>query len=162
MDYKGYYSSPIGTICIQAIDKGITNIDFINDNISDIKMNHTNSVIQQCIIELEEYFSGIRKIFDVELIINGTEFRKKIWNELLKIPYGTTKSYKDIATLVGNPNAVRAVGGANHNNKISVIIPCHRVIGANGSLTGYGGELWRKEWLLKHEGAIYESIKSIK
>ena len=104
--------------------------------------------------ELEEYFSDSRKTFDVPLDYEGTEFQKQSWKALLKIPYGETRSYQDQANAINNPKAVRAVAGANHSNKLSILIPCHRVIGKNGSLTGYGGELWRKEFLLKLENAL--------
>lgn len=147
--YKGFYNSPIGYIYIKSTNYEITNLDFINEKL--VYLENTNYIINQCIIQLDEYFNGTRKNFDIKLAINGTEFRKNVWNELLKIPYGTTKTYKDIALSIGNPKAVRAVGGANHNNKIPIIIPCHRVIGTNGILVGYGGELWRKKWLLEHE-----------
>lgn len=146
--YKTYYSSPIGTVQIKGSLEGIISLYFIEQNIehSDIP-----ECLKECVKQLDEYFKGIRKEFTVKLIIEGTEFRKKVWGKLLDIPYGETCSYIDIASAIGNRKAVRAVGGANHNNEISIIIPCHRVIGSNGSLTGYGGGLWRKEWLLKHE-----------
>lgn len=98
--------------------------------------------------QLREYFEGERKVFDLPLKISGTPFQEMVWGELLKIPYGETRSYKDIATSIGNPKASRAVGMANNRNKIAIIIPCHRVIGANGSLTGYAGGLDIKEKLL--------------
>jgi len=101
--------------------------------------------------QLDEYFRGKRKVFDLKLEPRGTAFQKKVWRQLLRIPYGETRSYKDIARDVGNNQAVRAVGMANARNPISIIIPCHRVIGIKGDLVGYGGELWRKQWLLDHE-----------
>ena len=109
-------------------------------------------IITQCVLELDEYFAGMRRSFDVPLMLNGTAFRQKVWLELARIPYGMAISYIELARRVGNPKAPRAVGGANHNNPISIIIPCHRVIAADGSLCGYGGGVWRKEWLLEHEG----------
>lgn len=107
--------------------------------------------LKDCVIQLDEYFEGKRKNFKLKIHTTGTDFRRRIWNELMKIPYGSTCSYMDIAESIGNKNAVRAVGGANHNNNIIIIIPCHRVIGKNGSLTGYGAGLWRKKWLIEHE-----------
>jgi methylated-DNA-[protein]-cysteine S-methyltransferase len=105
--------------------------------------------------ELDEYFRGEREMFTVPLAAAGTEFQMAVWDQLIKIPYGTTVSYGDIAAALGKrPVASRAVGLANGSNPISIIIPCHRVIGANGSLTGYGWGLDRKEWLLRHEGAL--------
>jgi methylated-DNA-[protein]-cysteine S-methyltransferase len=101
---------------------------------------------------MDEYFEGSRKEFQLPLAPEGTDFQKRVWSELLNIPYGATCSYLDVARALGDANAIRAVGAANGRNPISIIIPCHRVIGADGSLTGYGGGLWRKEWLLRHEG----------
>jgi methylated-DNA-[protein]-cysteine S-methyltransferase len=101
--------------------------------------------------QLREYFSGSRREFDVKLSPRGTEFQRAVWNELLRVPYGTTISYGELARRIGRPDAVRAVGAANGANPIPIIVPCHRVIGANGTLTGYGGGLDRKRWLLDLE-----------
>ena len=103
--------------------------------------------------QLEEYFAGARSRFDVPLAADGTEFQKRVWNALTAIPYGTTISYLELARRIGNPKAVRAVGLANGRNPISILVPCHRVVGSDGSLTGYGGGLERKRWLLQHEAA---------
>ena len=102
--------------------------------------------------QLAEYFSGKRQTFDLELAPRGTPFQLAVWNALLAIPYGDTISYAELARRIGKPAAVRAVGAANGANPIPVIIPCHRVIGSNGTLTGYGGGIERKQWLLAHEG----------
>ncbi|MBC9786055.1 methylated-DNA--[protein]-cysteine S-methyltransferase [Heliobacterium chlorum] len=110
-----------------------------------------------CLQQLDEYFRGTRKDFNVKLNPQGTQFQKQVWRKLPDIPYGKTASYKDIAEAVGNPKAVRAVGGANSQNPISIIVPCHRIIGSNGKLTGYAGGLWRKEWLLAHEQKVHTS-----
>lgn len=104
-------------------------------------------------LQLEEYFNGTRKAFDIPLDLVGTEFQKSVWRSLLLIPYGTTTTYGKQAVLIGKPSSVRAVANANGKNKISILLPCHRVIGADGSLTGYGGGLWRKEKLLALEKA---------
>ncbi|MCG2793619.1 MAG: methylated-DNA--[protein]-cysteine S-methyltransferase [Weeksellaceae bacterium] len=104
--------------------------------------------------ELQEYFAGKRKEFTVPLSMVGTDFQKQVWEILRSIPYGTTISYQEQANLLGNPKAVRAVANANGLNKISIIIPCHRVIGTNGTLTGYGGGIWRKQKLLELEKSI--------
>lgn len=146
--YTAYYNSPIGLIEINGTVDAVISLNFVND---ETKSNYIPSCLEECANQLEEYFKGIRFDFKLNLHIEGTEFRKKVWSKLLQVPYGETRSYLDIANAIGNKKAVRAVGGANHNNKISIIIPCHRIIGSNGSLVGYGGELWRKEWLLKHE-----------
>ena len=104
--------------------------------------------------QLSEYFAGTRRDFDLPLRLQGTVFQQRVWQELTEIPYGTTWSYGQLAKRLGNPNASRAVGLANGQNPISILVPCHRVIGADGSLTGYGGGLERKQWLLTHEGAL--------
>jgi methylated-DNA-[protein]-cysteine S-methyltransferase len=102
--------------------------------------------------QLLEYFAGKRQIFDIPLALRGTEFQLAVWNELLRIPYGDTITYAELAQRIGRPSAIRAVGAANGANPIPVIVPCHRVIGSNGTLTGYGGGIQRKQWLLAHEG----------
>jgi methylated-DNA-[protein]-cysteine S-methyltransferase len=102
--------------------------------------------------QLTEYFAGTRREFDLPLRLRGTEFQKRVWQELTEIPYGETWSYGELAKRINNPSASRAVGLANGRNPISILVPCHRVIGADGSLTGYGGGLERKRWLLAHEG----------
>ena len=101
--------------------------------------------------QMREYFAGERRKFDVPLDAPGTAFQQSVWQALREIPYGAIRSYGDIASAVGSPKAVRAVGTANGMNRIAIMIPCHRVIGADGTLTGYGGGLWRKDWLLRHE-----------
>ena len=102
--------------------------------------------------QLKEYFAGTRRSFDLPLRLQGTEFQQRVWQELTQIPYGETWSYGQLAKRIGKPSASRAVGLANGRNPISILVPCHRVIGADGSLTGYGGGLERKQWLLAHEG----------
>jgi len=104
--------------------------------------------------QLKEYFQKKRRHFELPLYLAGSEFQKTVWNMLLSIPYGKTTSYGWIASKLGKPMAVRAVGRANGCNRIAIVVPCHRVIGQNGDLVGYGGELWRKKWLLEHEGAL--------
>ena len=106
-------------------------------------------------MQLQEYFSGTRQTFDLPLDVSGTAFQQEAWVALQQIPYGTTLTYQQQATAMGRPAAVRAVGTANGRNPLSIVVPCHRVIGANGSLTGYGGGLHRKRWLLSHEGANF-------
>jgi methylated-DNA-[protein]-cysteine S-methyltransferase len=101
--------------------------------------------------QFEEYFNGTRKTFDIPLSPEGTEFQKKVWTELLNIPYGETTTYQQMANKLGDPKVIRAAASANGKNPISIVIPCHRVIGSDGSLTGYAGGLHRKKWLLEHE-----------
>jgi methylated-DNA-[protein]-cysteine S-methyltransferase len=152
--FRTYYSSPIGVLQITASEDSITALGFCDSQPEFIEMADEPAVIKDCKSQLDEYFQGNRADFNLKLSLSGTDFQNKVWNELLKVPYGKTASYKDIAKVCGNPKAVRAVGGANHNNRIAIIIPCHRIVGSSGKLTGYAGGLWRKEWLLRHEGII--------
>ena len=147
--YKAYYDSEIGVIEITGTEEGIKALEFVESLPRGRKNIHP--CLQECIKQLDEYFKGERKEFSLNLQPEGTDFQKKVWDRLLKIPFGNTVSYLDIARALGDEKSVRGVGMANGRNKISIIIPCHRVIGGNGQLIGYGGGLWRKDWLLKHE-----------
>jgi methylated-DNA-[protein]-cysteine S-methyltransferase len=115
--------------------------------------------LPEAVRQLEEYFAGKRRDFDLPLHLDGTEFQQRVWRVLTEIPYGETWSYGELAKRIGNPNASRAVGLANGRNPVSIVVPCHRVIGADGSLTGYGGGLQRKQWLLAHEG-LHQPMRS--
>ncbi|MDM5154580.1 methylated-DNA--[protein]-cysteine S-methyltransferase [Bacillus sp. DX1.1] len=148
--YQAYYDSELGCIEITANDEGITSVIFVEER----KEENKNPIVEQCITELDEYFQQKRTEFTVPLQADGTPFQKNVWDALYTIPYGQSASYLDIAEQVGNTKAVRAIGGANSRNPISIIVPCHRVIGKSGKLVGYAGGLWRKEWLLKHEGIL--------
>lgn len=114
----------------------------------------SNALLARIELQAKEYFSGMRKDFDIPLDQMGTSFERSVWQALMKIPYGETRSYGELAAQLGKPGAARAVGRANGMNYIPIIIPCHRVIDSDGNLHGYGGGLWRKRWLLEHEGAI--------
>jgi methylated-DNA-[protein]-cysteine S-methyltransferase len=107
--------------------------------------------LQDCVQQLSEYFNDTRKEFNLKLNPQGTEFQKRVWNELLNVPFGKTRTYSEQSKKLGNIKAIRAVASANGKNPIWIIIPCHRIIGSDGSLTGYAGGLWRKKWLLEHE-----------
>jgi len=156
MTGRGYYSSPVGDLIIESEGDRITTIGFLNTE----KIETLSSpAVEQCIIELEEYFFKGRKFFTLEPDFTGTEFQIRVWNELLNIPYGKTISYQELAIRLGDPNLVRAVGMANGENPVAILVPCHRVIGSNGDLIGYGGGLDRKEWLLNHEGAFARQLK---
>jgi methylated-DNA-[protein]-cysteine S-methyltransferase len=150
-----YYNSPVGELIIESEEDKITTVNFLKDS---KREENSTAVIDQCITELDEYFYKGRKFFTVELNPPGTEFQKKVWNELLTIPYGKTISYEALAIRIGNIKSIRAVGLANGQNPIAIIIPCHRVIGKGGELVGYGGGLDNKEWLLHHEGAILKQL----
>lgn len=151
--YFQHLNSPIGWLKISASQDGVTAIDF--DSPPANKHPDTpNTHSQQCAIELEEYFSGSRQYFTVPLTPQGTTFQLNVWCALQKIPFGETCSYLDIANAISNPKAVRAVGGANGRNPIPIIIPCHRVIGRDGTLVGFSGGMEKKIWLLQHEGVL--------
>lgn len=142
-------NSPVGFIEVKGDDSGIVSILFFDKAEVTAQIP---AVLQECVTQLNEYFAGNRREFNVKINPQGTDFQKKVWNELLKIPYGTTITYKELAIRLGDVLCIRAAGTANGKNKINIIIPCHRVIGSNGSLTGYGGGLPRKRFLLQFEG----------
>ncbi|MEN8193393.1 MAG: methylated-DNA--[protein]-cysteine S-methyltransferase [Bacteroidota bacterium] len=148
--YITYLKSPIGQMKISADNNSVNSILFVFKD-TEMEEENLNDILTQCKIELSEYFAGKRKEFDVPIQQEGTEFRQRVWTELIKISYGKTVSYNDIAKALGDRNSIRAVGSANGKNLISIIVPCHRVIGSDGNLTGYAGGLWRKKWLLNHE-----------
>lgn len=150
-----YYTSPVGELMIESDEGKVITVHFLKDSKQE---EFRTTVIEQCIAELEEYFFTGRKFFTVELDLRGTDFQKKVWNELLTIPYGTTISYQALAIRIGNIKSIRAVGLANGQNPIAIIVPCHRVIGKSGELIGYGGGLENKEWLLYHEGALLKQL----
>ena len=145
-------ASPVGPLHLFANEEGLTCLYM---NIQRYEMpdgeEGSNSILEQAKQELTEYFEGSRREFSVPLDPHGTDFRKSVWAELMNIPFGKTISYGELAKRLGDPLLTRAVGTANGANPISIIIPCHRVIGANGHLTGYGGGIERKRWLLDHE-----------
>lgn len=142
-----YYKSPLGILKIVEEKQYITKIEVVDVGGKEKK----TKILEECKKQLEEYFSGNREVFSVPILINGTNFQKKVWNQLLKIPYGETRSYSDIGEMIGSPNGSRAVGNANNKNPIMIIIPCHRVIGKNGKLVGYRGGIEKKEILLNIE-----------
>lgn len=156
----GQYQSPIGTIRVIADESGIKRIEIFDDQWEEYLKNNpeiaeNQELCGEAIRQLDEYFNGKRKQFDLPLSIEGTDFRKKVWKALLTIPYGEVRSYAEVAELIGNPKAVRAVGQANKANQIPIIIPCHRVIGKSGDLVGYAGNRTSfKEKLLEAEGFL--------
>ena len=141
--------SPIGTIAISGTKWHITGIHFSECEPADKPANLP--IIKTCANQLKEYFAGKRKQFSIPLLLDGSDFQIRVWQELQKIPFGHLISYEDLARRISNKNFTRVVGRANGENKISIIIPCHRVIGKDGSLVGYGGGLQRKQWLIDHE-----------
>ncbi|MGB4608952.1 MAG: methylated-DNA--[protein]-cysteine S-methyltransferase [Tissierellia bacterium] len=145
-----FYDTDIGKITIAEEDGYITHVLFGHENLPDSRVNET-ALLKDAHKQISEYLKGERRSFDLPLSPSGTEFQQRVWKALTGIPYGETVTYEDIARKVGNEKACRAVGMANNRNPISLIIPCHRVIGKNGKLTGYGGGLGIKEYLLKLE-----------
>jgi len=141
--------TPVGTLEIKGDENGLASVHFLDseEKTSTIIPN----VLQPTMDQLKEYFEGTRTHFDLKLNPEGTSFQKKVWQQLEKIPYAKTASYQEIANRLGNPKVIRAAASANGKNPIAIIIPCHRVIGSDGSLTGYAGGLHRKKWLLDHE-----------
>ena len=160
--------TPLGAMYACATYEGICLLEFtdrkniglqfdnLRKNLGDNIIEEETPVFSQLNIELSEYFSGKRKIFTLPLHLIGTNFQKSVWEELLKIPYGNTVSYMQLSKNIGDTKAIRAVANANATNKIAIIVPCHRVIGSDGSLTGYAGGLERKRWLLNLEGSRKE------
>ena len=154
--YYQQVSCPFGTVHLYATEQHLKALLFkpwakVEKS---VLTQQSNAVLEQTKSQLNEYFEGTRQTFSIPLESQGTDFQKQVWQTLITIPFGTTWNYGQLATAIGNKNASRAVGAANGKNPISIIVPCHRVIGANGTLTGYAGGLKAKEWLLKHEGVL--------
>jgi methylated-DNA-[protein]-cysteine S-methyltransferase len=145
-----YINSPLGITKIIGDENGVAVI-----SVSDVGSNEISEtipeVLQDAVSQLDEYFEGKRTDFNLKLNPKGTEFQQKVWQALLEIPYGKTVSYMDQTKKLGDVKAIRAVASANGKNPLWIVVPCHRVIGTNGSMTGYAGEIWRKKWLLEHE-----------
>lgn len=160
-----YLDTPLGLFEFMATEQGICQAIFCGNKVrgdkvcgDDASVNNKadskpNGITDLCKLQLTEYFSGQRQVFTVPLDPQGTQFQQLVWNCLTEIPFGAVKSYGDIAKMLNKPKSAQAVGGANGRNPITLIVPCHRVIGGDGSLTGYAGGIERKLWLLKHEGA---------
>jgi methylated-DNA-[protein]-cysteine S-methyltransferase len=163
-----YHRSPIGILEIRSEEDTISSVLFINSSKGTqideelISFDPPSSpIIKECIGQLEQYFSGERKVFSVNTTQTGTEFQQNVWKELLNIPFGKTISYMELSKRLKNTKAIRAIGSANGNNSIAIIVPCHRVIGSNGDLVGYAGDLWRKQWLLEHEGKLENGVQML-
>ncbi|MGA9238578.1 methylated-DNA--[protein]-cysteine S-methyltransferase [Robiginitalea sp.] len=153
--YEAVMDTPLGVACIVGSAKGIAEIRVSDD--SSLVRTIPDELRSVC-TQLQEYFEGSRKIFEVPLQPEGTVFQQKVWAALLEIPYGKRMSYMDLAKKLGDPRAVRAVAGANAKNPVWILIPCHRVVGTDGSLTGYAGGLHRKKWLLNHESPSGQTV----
>ncbi len=145
-----FIQSPLGITKIEGDANSITLISVASEGTVSIEIP---KVLQNAVTQLQEYFEGSRKDFTINLNPQGTDFQKKVWQELLNIPFGKTISYLELSKKLGDVKAIRAVASANGKNPLWIVVPCHRVIGSDGSLTGYAGGLWRKKWLLEHESS---------
>ena len=150
--HTAFYKSEIGFLRAIGSDDGLRELEITD--LESAPHSEVPACLKECFGQLDEYFSGELKNFSLTLNPQGTDFQKSVWRQLVKIPFGQTTSYLNIATAIGNKKAIRAVGAANGQNRIPIIIPCHRVIGSDGSLIGFGGGIWRKEWLLRHEKVV--------
>lgn len=149
--FYSYTSTPLGLVEISCSDKAISSLHFVDQA---LQHQTAHPLLTACTIQLQQYFDGARIEFDLPVAQTGTGFQQQIWKLLEKIPFGKTISYLELSQQYGNPLAIRAVAAANGRNKLWLLIPCHRVVGSDGSLTGYAGGLWRKKWLLHHEAQL--------
>lgn len=160
--YTTCYHSPIGKIKISGTADYISQVIFVNEDAPPLEISETiPPLLIECTEQLIQYFQGVRRSFELPLNQQGTAFQQEVWTELMSIAYAKTVSYINIARRTGDPKATRAVANANGKNNLCIIVPCHRVIGANNELTGYSGGLWRKKWLLEHEKKIAYGIQTL-
>ena len=157
--YTSYYPSPLGDLKIRCSDEHVQAVVFMNGEAREENAEH--ELLQICLQQLGDYFSGQRKEFDLPLQQSGTPFQQKVWDLLVQIPFGKTISYNTLSKQYGDLKAIRAVASANGRNNLAIIVPCHRVIGSNQSLTGYAGGLWRKKWLLEHEAKHHSGLMTL-
>jgi methylated-DNA-[protein]-cysteine S-methyltransferase len=150
--HEAFHKTPVGFVRIRAEEDYITSISIRDEEC--VETPSDSPVINLAIKQLDEYFEGTRKEFDLPLNQAGTEFQQQVWQQLLTIPYGKTITYGQQSQIMNSPLAIRAIASANGKNMLWIVVPCHRVIGTNGSLTGYAGGLWRKQWLLDHEARV--------
>jgi methylated-DNA-[protein]-cysteine S-methyltransferase len=157
--YNTVFNSPIGKINIKSSINVITSIQFI-DKKEKLTDTEPSDLTELCKVQLEEYFNGIRREFDIPIQASGTNFQLNVWRLVKEIPFGMTTTYLNISKKMGDSKKTRAIGSANGSNPISILIPCHRIIGKNGKLIGYSGGIWRKQWLLEHENKFsYRQLK---
>jgi len=152
-----FLDSPIGTLRLVSNGSQLTGIEFEGQYGDDVGRETSDAVLASCASQLKDYFAARRRRFELPLAARGTAFQQSVWSALARIPYGELRSYRDIARAIGNPAAVRAVGAANGRNPLPIVVPCHRVIGSNGALTGFAGGLAIKTYLLELEGALKPS-----
>jgi methylated-DNA-[protein]-cysteine S-methyltransferase len=162
--FSTYYQSPLGLLRISGTENFIGEVSFI-DTIekpyADPHKKRYYPIIIQCIEQLIQYFQGQRGIFELPVHQEGTPFQKKVWDELIGIPFGKTISYLELSRRMGDTKAIRAAASANGKNNIAIVVPCHRVIGSNKDLVGYAGGIWRKKWLLEHEAKIMYGVQTL-
>lgn len=156
MEHEAVIDSPVGWLQLTADEDGLTSIRFLDSE--KILSDEIPSPLKEAVKQLQEYFDRKRSVFNLRLSLKGTEFQKRVWKELEQIPFGKTVSYQQIAKRLGDPKVIRAAASANGKNPIPIILPCHRVIGSDGSLTGYVGGLHRKKWLLEHENPSRQQV----
>ena len=168
MNESVYYNSPIGILQIRNSGNAITELSFVDKTGKETTGKNeipagkpSSPILKKCIAQLDDYFSGKLFQFDLNLAQKGTAFQQQVWSELIKLKYGRTTSYLALSKSIGNEKAIRAVGTANGKNNIAIIVPCHRVIGQDGSLVGYAGGLWRKHWLLDHEAKYANGVQTL-
>ena len=160
--HRAEFQSPIGIVEITGTERAVISILFSEKTEVEYSIGPDSpQVIADCQQQLEEYFKGERTEFNIPFTSAGTEFQQKVWSALTEVPYAETVSYGSIAKAIGSDKAVRAVGNANSKNKLTIVVPCHRIIGSNGKLTGYAGTLTRKEWLLRHEKEVERNLSSV-
>ncbi|WP_121355507.1 methylated-DNA--[protein]-cysteine S-methyltransferase [Flavisolibacter nicotianae] len=156
--YTSYTQSPLGQLKIQCTDEKVTAVLFWE---AEAGRPDEHPLLDSCKQQMDDYFSGKRQIFSLPLQQEGTAFQQKVWELLCRIPFGATISYQQLADQYGDRKAIRAVASANGRNNLAIIVPCHRVIGSNQSLTGYAGGLWRKKWLLEHEARYHSGVQQL-
>jgi len=153
---EAFLNSPLGTLVIQGDESGLQRIEFMDEKIP--QSENIPVALEDAVFQLSDYFEGKRKTFDLKLNPQGTDFQKRVWLQLAEIPFGKTTSYLQMAKDLGDPKVIRAAASANGKNPIAIIIPCHRVIGSDNSMTGYAGGIWRKKWLLEHESPVTQQV----
>ena len=160
--YTTYYHSPAGLLKISGTKDFISEVSFHDTTQkNDGSKKDMPPMVINCIEQLIQYFNGERRVFELPINQTGTPFQQETWNQLMTIPFGKTLSYIQLAIKTGDPKATRAVASANGKNNVAIIVPCHRVIGANRELVGYGGGLWRKKWLLEHEMKVAYGVQTL-
>jgi methylated-DNA-[protein]-cysteine S-methyltransferase len=159
--YSAYYHSPVGVLRISGTESYISEVHFMKEDEEMTASDYLPATLINCTEQLIQYFNGERRNFDLPINQLGTAFQQEVWIELRTIPYAKTISYLDLARKIGDSKATRAVANANGRNNIAIIVPCHRVIGSNKELIGYGGGLWRKKWLLEHETKVAYGVQTL-